>query len=125
MFVAGYEQQLRETGYAKDIFGKRRLNFEKGKEYLVRNFCVQAPAATVCSEKLISLYFALKGKADISYTVHDGFVVYATKDNWKQVFVTGYEILTGESVLCPGLRLKVACRAGRNLNGLKPLVRKG
>ena len=28
MFVAGYEQQLRETGYAKDIFGKRRLNFE-------------------------------------------------------------------------------------------------
>lgn len=125
MFVANYEQQLRETGYAKDIFGKRRVNFESGKEYLVRNFCVQAPAATVCSEKLISLYFALKGKADISYTVHDGFVVYATKDNWKQIFATGYDVLTGESVLCPGLRLKVACRAGRNLNGLKPLVRKG
>lgn len=124
-FVAESERQLRETGYAKDIFGKRRTNFESGKEYLVRNFCVQAPAAMICSEKLISLYYALKDMTSISYTVHDGFVVYVTKDNWKQVYKTGYDVLTGESQLCPGLRLKVACRAGRNLNSLKPVMKKG
>lgn len=124
-FVADSERQLRETGCAKDIFGKRRTNFESGKEYLVRNFCVQAPAAMICSEKLISLYYALKDITSISYTVHDGFVVYATKENWKQVYKTGYDVLTGESLLCPGLRLKVACRAGRNLNSLKPVMKKG
>jgi len=124
-FVAKYENQLKENGFVKDIFGKRRCNFESGKEYLVRNFCIQSPAATICSEKLISLYFALKGTADISYTVHDGYVVYATKDNWKEVYKISYEVLTGDSELCPGLRLKVACRAGRNLNSLKPLMKKG
>ena len=124
-YVTDSEKKLRETGYAKDIFGKRRMKFDEGKQYLARNFCVQAPAATICSEKLICLYFALKDMTDISYTVHDGFVVYANKDNWKQVYKTAYQSLTSESQLCPGLRLKVACRAGRSLNSLKPVMKKG
>jgi len=124
-YVASFENHVKQHGYAKDIFGKRRNNFESGKEYLARNFAVQSPAATICSEKLINLYFALKDKADLAYTVHDGYVVYATKDNWKQIYQTGMDILTSESDMCSGLRLKVACRAGRNLDDLKPLGRKG
>jgi hypothetical protein len=123
-YVAGFENHVKQHGYAKDLFGKRRSNFESGKEYLARNFAVQSPAATICSEKLINLYFALKDKANIAYTVHDGYVVYATKDNWKQIYQIGMDILTSESDMCAGLRLKVACRAGRNLNDLKPLGRK-
>lgn len=123
-FIEGYLKQLQDTGYAKDIFGKRRT-FEAGKEYSVRNFSVQSPSAVVCLEKLTHLYFALKDKADLAYTVHDGYVVYATKENWKSVFKTGYEVLSGESEFCPGLKLKVAVKAGRNLNDLKSLARKG
>ena len=124
-FVLSYQEQLKQNGFVKDIFGKRRYNFESGKEYLVRNFCIQAPAATICLEKLIHLYFALKDKTDLAYTVHDGYFVYANKKNWQEIFKIGTEILTSESDLCPGLRLKIACRGGRNLNNLKPLARKG
>jgi DNA polymerase I-like protein with 3'-5' exonuclease and polymerase domains len=123
-FIVGHIKQLQNYGYAKDFFGKRRF-FEKGKEYSVRNFSVQSPSAVVCSEKLIHLYSALKNISDIAYTVHDGYVVYATKENWKQVFKIGSEVLGGESTFCPGLRLRVTCRAGRNLNDLKSLERKG
>lgn len=123
-FVASYQKQLAENGYAKDFFGKRR-QFEKGKEYSVRNFAIQSPSATVCSEKLSHLYYAIRDYSAIAYTVHDGYVVYATKDNWKKVFKIGTEVLGGESEFCPGLRLRVVCRAGRNLNDLKLLARKG
>lgn len=124
-FIAGYQKHLQEHGYAKDIFGKRRSSFEEGKEYSVRNFAVQSPGAAVCLEKLNQLYFAFNGKTDLAYTVHDGYVVYATKDNWKAVYKTAMEVLSSESELCPGLRLRVACRAGRNLDDLKLLARKG
>jgi len=123
-FIEGYQKQVQELGYAKDIFGRRRT-FEVGKEYFVRNFAIQSPASLICLEKLTHLYFSLKDKADIAYTVHDGYVVYATKENWKTIFKLGNQILSSESEFCPGLRLKVACRAGRNLNDLKPLARKG
>lgn len=124
-WIEAYQKQLQETGYAKDIFGKRRTSFEEGREFSVRNFAVQSPAALICLEKLIQLYIALKSKADLAYTVHDGYVVYATKDTWRSVYKAGMDVLSGDSALCPGLRLRVACRAGRNLNDLKPLVRKG
>jgi hypothetical protein len=123
-FVGGYQKQLQEFGYAKDIFGKRR-SFEVGKEYSVRNFSIQSPAAIVCLEKLNHLYFALKDKTDIVYTVHDGYAVYAKKENWKTIFKIGRDVLSGESDFCPGLRLRVTCRAGRNLNDLKSLSYKG
>ena len=123
-FVEGYQKQLQEHGYAKDIFGKRRTKFEEGKEYSVRNFAIQSPAAVVCLEKLTHLYFALKDKTDIAYTVHDGYAVYATKENWKTIYKIGHDVLSGDSEFCPGLRLRVTCRAGRNLNNLKSLGRK-
>lgn len=123
-FIGSYQKQLQDHGYAKDIFGKRR-SFEVGKENSVKNFSVQSPAAVVCLDKLIHLYFALKDKTDLAYTVHDGYVVYATKENWKTIFKTGYEVLSSESEFCPGLKLKLTVKAGRNLNDLKSLARKG
>jgi hypothetical protein len=119
-FIEGYQRRLKEFGYAKDIFGKRR-KFEAGKEYSVRNFSVQSPSSVVCLEKLTHLYFSLKDKTDLAYTVHDGYVVYANKDNWKSIYKIGYDVLSGDSEFCPGLRLRVTCRAGRNLNDLKSI----
>lgn len=125
-FVADYEQQVKKDGFAKDVFGKRRTSFESGKEYLARNFAVQSPAATICLEKLIKLHYCLlnlnqflKHKAQIAYTVHDGYVVYITKENWKQVLKKSVEVLTSESEISPGLKLKVSCKGGRNLDDLK------
>lgn len=124
-WVGASQKRLNEDGYARDIFGKRRLHFEEGKEFSVRNFSVQSPSAVVCLEKLVQLHNALKGKAEIAYSLHDGYVIYVNKENWRSIFKIGHEVLSGDSEFCPGLRLRVVCRAGRNLNDLKPLARKG
>lgn len=123
-FVESYQKQLKELGYAKDIFGRRRYSFEEGKEYVVRNFSVQSPASIVCLEKLSHLYFALKEKTDIVYSVVDGYVVFVNKENFKAIQKIGVDILTSESEFCPGLRLRVTCRAGKSLNNLKLLALK-
>lgn len=119
-WVESYQEQAKAHGFAKDGFGKRR-HFDSGDAYLARNFSIQAPSSTVCLEKLVKLHHALKGVAEVAYSLHDGYCVFANKANWKSVFRKGYEALTSESELCPGLRLRVACHAGRNLEGLKPL----
>jgi len=117
-WIKNQQEQLQNLGFAKDVFNKRRT-FDEDKQYLVRNFCIQAPAAVVCLEKLNHLYFALNDKTDIAYTVHDGYAVYANKNNWKEIYNIGKEVLSGVSDFCPNLRLKVTCRGGRNLNDLK------
>jgi hypothetical protein len=121
-WVETYQEQAKATGSAKDVFGKRR-SFDKGEEYLARNFSIQAPASTISLDKLVQLHAALKGVTDVAYSVHDGYCVYASKNNWKEVFQKGYNTLTSESAMCPGLRFKVACRAGRSLDNLKPLAK--
>ena len=79
----------------------------------------------ICLEKLVKLYFKLKNKTDIAYTIHDGYVVYANKENWKNIFKMGHDVLSEDSEFCPGLKLKVSVKAGRNLNDLKTISRKG
>lgn len=124
-YVMDRERQLASSGFVRDDFGKVRRGFPPGKDYLARNFAVQAPASTICSEKLINLYFALKDKARIAYTVHDGYVVYVDKADWREIHSVALKILTAESSLKPGLRLKVSCRGGRNLNSLKAIRSRG
>lgn len=120
-YVMSHERQLSETGFVRDCLGKVRRSFPQGKDYLARNFAVQAPASVVCLEKLINLHFSLKGVARTAYTVHDGYVLYASKQSWREVFLTASGVLAAESTICPGLRLKVTCRAGRDLNNLRPI----
>jgi len=122
-YVQSHEEFLKQYGYTKDIFGKRRTNYESGKEYLARNFSIQAPSALICMEKLIDLYFALNDKTAIAYTVHDGYVVYANKKNWNEIYQIGLRVLTAESKLLPNLKLKVSCKAGRKLNALKSITK--
>ncbi|RTK93407.1 MAG: hypothetical protein EKK64_10215 [Neisseriaceae bacterium] len=123
-FTDKYLKQVQEHGFAKDIFGKVR-NFEANKAYLVKNFSISSPATVVCLEKLVKLYYKLKNKTDIAFTIHDGYVVYANKENWKKIFKMGHEVLSEDSEFCPGLKLKVSVKAGKNLNDLKTISRKG
>ena len=113
-------EQAESDGYASDQFGKRRY-FDK--KYKIRNFAVQAPAALACFEKLVDLYRAVSGKTDLAYHIHDGYVVYARKDNWREIFQLSQDALTSESKLFPGLALRVTCHAGRNLNELKTITK--
>lgn len=112
------QQRFKEIGYAEDHFRRRRF-IEEDKDYLVRNFCIQSPAALVCQEKLIDLFFALKNKTKIAFMVHDSYVVYANKENFKDVLSNSKDILLCESNLCPGLKLKINCQVGKNLNELR------
>jgi len=121
-WIQAYQDQVKERGYADDIFGKRR--YFEGKEYRVRNFCVQSPASIICLEKLIQLYYALVPMTKLAYHVHDGYMVYASKENWKEIYQKAIFALSSESELCPGLKLKVSCKAGRNLNELKNVIKK-
>jgi hypothetical protein len=117
-WVCSQEYQLKNNGFSRDYFGKRRY-FDEGKEYLVRNFCVQSPAAVVCLEKLCHLSFALKSKTSISFMVHDSYTVYFNKENWREIYNISEQILLGESSFCSNLKLKFSCRIGKNLNELK------
>lgn len=123
-FIQSYQKQIEEQGYAKDFFGRRRLSFEEGKTYAVRNFAIQSPAALICLEKLISLYFSVHKKAEIVYTVHDGYVLSVLKTEFDSVVKTGFDVLSSESILCPGLKLRVSCQGGENLNELKSIEMK-
>lgn len=114
------QQRFKEIGFAEDHFCRRRF-IEEDKDYLVRNFCIQSPAALVCQEKLIDLFFALKNKTKIAFMVHDSYIVYANKENFKDVLSNSKDILLCESNLCPGLKLKVNCQVGKNLNELRNL----
>lgn len=122
-YVEGFQKQAQEAGYAIDFFGKRRC-FEEKNAYAARGFSVQSPAAVFCLDRLVQLYFSLKEITDLAYHVHDGYAVYATKHNWKKVYQISRDILTAENDLCPGLRLRATCHAGRNLNDLKLLASK-
>jgi len=108
-------------GMATDVFGRCRT-FEE--PYLVRNFCVQSPAAIVCLEKLVQLDHAFKldkilnTKARVGFHIHDGYILFASRFEKRRVIDLAKSVLEAESLLCPGLKLKVSCQTGINLNRL-------
>lgn len=116
-WVESYQNIAKEKGVCKDIFGKKRY-FDKNEEYRARNFAIQSPASTICLDKLVELN---KNINSIAFVVHDGFCVYATKNNWKQIFKIAYDILIKESNICSGLKFRVSCKAGKDLNNLRKL----
>ena len=117
-YVSKYHLHAKENGFCVDIFGKRR-EFSKDESYEALCFAVQSPASLMCLEKLINLSRVV----DIAYSVHDGYCVYSNKKHWKQVYKTCHDVLISDSSLFPGLKLKVSCYGGRNLESLKPLLK--
>ena len=107
------QRQDEAAGICVDYFGRRRL-FES-RHWGVRNFVVQSPASIICLEKLIDLHHSLKGYAKIACHIHDGYIVYVGKAVTKMVAAMGKEVLERESLLCPGLKLRLSCKVGATL----------
>ncbi len=117
------QEQAKSTPIMRDHFGRRRTFDEK--VWTVRNFLVQSPAAVVCLEKLIAFYDALGDVGSLLYSIHDGYVVVAKKDNLGKVVGIGRKVLEGSSKMCPGLNLRLACGIGVKMSHMKdvPIIK--
>jgi hypothetical protein len=107
------KQQNAYQGKAIDYFGRNR---DVDEQYKVRNFVVQSPASILCLDKLIQLREALKGVGRVGMHVHDGYGVFTTKANIRQAADLAKKSLESESLLFPGLKLKVSCKSGEKLS---------
>lgn len=114
------QQQQAKQGVITDYFGRPRI-FKNEQAYLARNFVVQAPAATVCQEKLIALHNALDEETKIAYSVHDGCVLVTPTKKAKNTYDTLKGVMESESQLCPGLRMKIEVKFGARLDQMKVL----
>lgn len=101
---------------AIDYFGRIRF-FAPNESYLARNFAIQSPAALICMYKLVELFRNLGDLGQLCFHLHDGYCIIADGMNMKKAYVKAKEILTSESF--PGLKLRVACEAGSNLDSLE------
>jgi DNA polymerase I-like protein with 3'-5' exonuclease and polymerase domains len=110
-----------KVGPVKDYFGRPR-RYEEHEAYLVQNFVVQGVAATVCLEKLVEIYRALRGRGiSICFTIHDGYGFVVTPDQAVSACKIIKPILESESKLCPGLKLKAQYKYGASLNAMTVL----
>ena len=109
-----YVEQFQEdakSGVVRDRFGRRRFLTEPHK---ARNFSISSPATAICLERLVALHTL--NVSPVLFSIHDGFVVSTTSKNFRDVYVAVKECLQSESSLAPGLKLKVSCKSGRNMN---------
>jgi len=112
------KQRDAKHGVVTDYFGRPR-KFPEGEAYRFRNTFVQAVAATVCQEKLIALWKSLDGEtARLAFSIHDGYGIVCDIPTAKQTYQTVKDTLESESVLCPGLSMKVAIKFGLKLSNM-------
>lgn len=113
-------QVIEPNNFATDYFGRRR-QFNGVDDYRVRNFVIQAPAATICLHKLIKLYEAIKDSdSKIVFHVHDGYGLIMNQKN-KNIQALR-EVLEAEEDYYSGIKLKVSCSVGTKLNKLKKII---
>ena len=113
------QDMAESSGRYTDMLGKTRSFAEK--HYRARNFAVQSPSAIFCMHGLVRLHGALKGIAKIAYNVHDGFMLYATKDGMRDAILAAQDALMAQSELFPGLVIGVSCLVGRSLAEMKQI----
>lgn len=112
-------EEAKENGKIHDFFERPR-NYTAETAYQARNFVVQSVAATVCLEKLIEIYYAIrKFDAQIVFSIHDGYGIVTTTKDALNVYKAVKMALETESKLCPGLFLKAECKVGMKLDSMK------
>jgi hypothetical protein len=109
-----YVQKQQDDRVTSDYLGRTR---EFDQYHKIRNFVIQSPAATVCFEKLIDLKQMLNGTdIDIGFHIHDGYCLYVPQKQINYFTNKAIEVLEAPSSILPGLKLKIACKTGPNLN---------
>lgn len=117
-WVLTKQREFERNGAIEDYFGRHRTKFDSA--YKVRNFVVQAPAATVCLEKLVAITKAIEPLgAKVAFTVHDGYGIVCDVPASKAVFNAVKQCVEEESKLCPGLKLHMHAQFGRKLTTMK------
>jgi hypothetical protein len=115
------QREKAKSGVFTDYFGRPR-DFT-AEPYKAPDIMVQGVAATVCQEKLIDLFNALKdpAKAHILFSVHDGFGLAVQVSAARETYRTVKDTLETESKLCQNLKLNVQIKFGAKLDNLKVL----
>lgn len=115
------QDMAQDKKFSVDFFGRPR-RYEDNKFYLARNFVVQGVAATVCAEKSIKLYNAIKStNSKICFTVHDSYAMICPYEDAKELYTIVKDTLESESIMCPGLKMKVEVVYGKRLNNMKQI----
>ena len=114
------QESAEVNGRYTDMLGKTRSFADK--HYKARNFAVQSPSAIFCMHGLVRLHGALKDIAKIAYNVHDGFMLYVTKDNMKKAILAAQDALLSQSELFPGLTIDVSCSVGKTIADMKQIT---
>jgi len=112
-WVQAQHDSAKATGRIMDIFGRVR---EVEEPYLARHFSIAAPAALICLERLVKLYEAIVDKAKLTFSIHDGYLLATNRDSLKDVVRVARKVLEDEIPLCPGMRLRTSCEAGKILS---------
>lgn len=119
-YVASFQEQAEQQGYAEDSLGRRRY-FEE-KQYAARNFVIQAAASNVCLEKLVALTDrCCTENYKVAFTVHDGYGMICHHQYAKELLENVREVFSEESKLCPGLKLDLHFKFGKKLDEMKNL----
>lgn len=116
-WVQERQKEAQTDNVCYDVLGRRR--YFNDRHYRARDFVVQSPASAVCLEKLVLLHDAIGGYASLAAHIHDGYLITVSKAATRAVADIGTEVLQGDSLLCPGLKLKVTCKLGRSLDALE------
>lgn len=115
-WVGQQEYEAKTKGYLTDALGRVRT-FNEENYYTSRNFIIQAPAATVCLEKLIEIQELIK----VAFTVHDSYCLVCKESEVKETHYKIKSIIEKESIICPGLTLKMHSKFGYKLTDLQNL----
>lgn len=112
-------QEMAKLGPIVDHFGRPRL-FTPDESYKARDFSVQGVAATICQEKLIELDKNLENVGvDLAFVVHDGYCMTAKVSAVRNACKILKQVLESESVICPGLKMKIEIKLGVKLDEMK------
>lgn len=108
------ENHTGENNVYVDYIGRKR-KFLDGEEYKYRNFIIQSPGAIFCLEKLVYLHNALRDYGRVVAHIHDGYIVRSSEEQVEMVRSRCLQVLEGESILFPGLKLRTNCKISKTL----------
>ena len=119
-YMEDHHEQAKTYPEVKDYLGRVRSFADNPLS--VRGFLVQSASSVFCQEKLIELHASLCDYGKMLYSIHDGYILFANRENLNKVIVNGLKALQSESKMFQGLFLKSTCSIGANLTRMKPIL---
>jgi DNA polymerase I-like protein with 3'-5' exonuclease and polymerase domains len=95
-FLQSVEQAIKQRGYVRSLYGRRRrLSGQTRREVRqAQNFIIQATAADLCKQAMVSLHAALPAEAAIVAMVHDELVIECRQEQAEEVRALTVEMMS-------------------------------